>query len=57
MKFGAVPIDESLGAIIAHGLTVKGLVLKKGEIVCPHHIFTLREAGIEFDRGGGTRSG
>ncbi len=48
MKFGAVPIDESLGAIIAHGLTVKGLVLKKGEIVCPHHIFTLREAGIEL---------
>ena len=47
MKFGAVPIQRSLGAIVAHGRAVKGLVLKKGEIVRPHHILALEELGID----------
>jgi molybdenum cofactor cytidylyltransferase len=47
VKFGAVPIDESAGGIVAHAVKREGLVLKKGEIVRPAHIDALRAVGVD----------
>ena len=47
MKFGPVPVGESCGALVAHGVQTDGLVLKKGDRIAPHHIETLHRAGIE----------
>ncbi len=47
MKFGAVPIAESAGGIVAHAVKREGLILKKGEIVRPAHVEALRAAGVE----------
>ncbi len=47
MKFGPVPVGESCGALVAHGVQVDGLVLKKGDRIAAHHIETLRCAGVE----------
>ncbi len=47
MKFGPVPVAESCGALVAHGVQTHGLVLKKGDRVTAHHIEVLQGAGIE----------
>ncbi|MFN3891819.1 MAG: molybdopterin-binding protein [Beijerinckiaceae bacterium] len=46
MKFGPVPIADSLGAIVAHSLRRDGFVLKKGETVTGAHVETLAAAGV-----------
>ena len=46
MKFGAVPLDEAEGAILAHAVRVDGMALKKGDIVTPERRRALAEAGV-----------
>ena len=44
MKFGPAPLDDALGAIVAHGLRIEGLSLKKGDVVSADHVARLRAA-------------
>ncbi|MGE0753010.1 MAG: NTP transferase domain-containing protein [Variibacter sp.] len=46
MKFGAVPLSEAEGGIAVHSIRAPGLTLKKGTLVGPQEIASLREAGI-----------
>jgi molybdenum cofactor cytidylyltransferase len=46
VKFGSVPVRESLGGIVAHSIRRDGFVLKKGEVVRPVHIETLQGLGL-----------
>lgn len=46
MKFGDVPIDQALGAVLAHGLHVAGGPMKKGRVLSAADIVRLRAAGI-----------
>ena len=46
MKFGPTPIDEADGGILAHSVKREGLVLKKGEVLTPSHVDSLRRAGL-----------
>lgn len=46
MRFGAVPVDEALGGVVAHTLRNGDLVLKKGTIVTTAHVERLRAAGV-----------
>jgi molybdenum cofactor cytidylyltransferase len=46
MKFGAVPLDEAEGAILAHAVRVKDVTLKKGDVVTPGRRLMLAEAGV-----------
>jgi molybdenum cofactor cytidylyltransferase len=46
MKFGPAPLDDALGAIVAHGLRIEGLSLKKGDVVSADHVARLRAAGV-----------
>lgn len=46
MKFGAFPIAESLGGIVAHTIRSDGVLMKKGETVRAQDIASLAEAGI-----------
>ena len=47
MKFGAVPISEADGAILAHAVRIDGLALKKGDVVTPERRKRLADAGVE----------
>ena len=47
MKFGPIPVGESCGALVAHGVQADGFVLKKGDRVTADHIETLRRAGVK----------
>lgn len=47
MKFGPVPIDDALGAVLAHSLVSNGKKLKKGVRLGDDHIEALRAGGIE----------
>ena len=46
MKFGPVPVRDSLGHIVAHAVRQVDLVLKKGQIVEAHHIERLIAGGV-----------
>jgi molybdenum cofactor cytidylyltransferase len=46
MKFGAFPVDESEGVIVAHTLRRDGLILKKGHVIGPDDIAALKKAGV-----------
>ncbi|MCZ0812275.1 MAG: molybdopterin-binding protein [Pseudomonadota bacterium] len=46
MKFGAVPVAEAEGAILAHSLRLPCGRLRKGVVLNAEHIVTLRDAGI-----------
>ncbi|HAJ45885.1 MAG TPA: 4-diphosphocytidyl-2C-methyl-D-erythritol kinase [Alphaproteobacteria bacterium] len=46
MKFGLCPVDQAVGTILAHGLAIGGLTLKKGRILTSGDIETLREAAV-----------
>lgn len=46
MKFGATPIDQSLGGIVAHAVGVDGRVLRKGHLVTADDIAALKAAGV-----------
>ena len=47
MKFGPVPIEQSLGGVIAHAVRRPGLTLKKGDVVGAAQVEALRAAGVE----------
>ncbi|WP_322865686.1 molybdopterin-binding protein [Aquicoccus sp. G2-2] len=47
MKFGATPVSEAEGAILAHSVRNEGVRLRKGLILEAAHIETLQNAGIE----------
>ncbi len=47
MKFGPVPIDDAVGAVLAHSLVSNGQKLKKGLRLDPDHIEALRAGGVE----------
>ena len=46
MKFGPIPIAESVGAIVAHAVRQDGLVLRKGQVVTHEHRAALKGAGV-----------
>ncbi len=46
MKFGPVPVSESLGAIVAHAVRREGVTLKKGETVDAGRLAALRASGV-----------
>ena len=47
MKFGPVPLDDAVGAILAHGQRVDGQTFKKGRILSRDDVTALRHAGYE----------
>ncbi len=46
MKFGPLPVAESVGAIAAHAVRQDGLALRKGQVVTPEHRAALEAAGV-----------
>ena len=48
MKFGPLPIDEALGAVLAHSLRLGTTRLKKGKRLEPRDIDALRASGINM---------
>ncbi len=46
MKFGALPIGEAEGAILAHAVRIDGVALKKGDVVTPERLRMLTQAGV-----------
>ena len=46
MKFGAVPLDEAEGAILAHSVQAGGARIRKGVVLTGAHVTRLRAAGI-----------
>ena len=47
MKFGAIPLDEAEGAILAHSVKLDRLALKKGRRLSCEDLATLRAAGAK----------
>jgi molybdenum cofactor cytidylyltransferase len=47
MKFGAIPLDQAEGAILAHSVKLDRLALKKGRRLSGHDVTALRAAGAE----------
>jgi len=47
MKFGPVLVEQSVGAILAHGVKYKTLHLSKGERIRLDHVEALKAAGFE----------
>ncbi|SEQ41493.1 molybdopterin-binding protein [Thalassovita taeanensis] len=45
MKFGAVPVAEAEGAILAHSVDLGGRRLRKGVVLHPADLMALRESG------------
>ncbi len=45
MKFGAVPLDDAVGAILAHSIRLTGRALKKGRVLDRDDLAKLRAAG------------
>ncbi|HVC63438.1 MAG TPA: molybdopterin-binding/glycosyltransferase family 2 protein [Acetobacteraceae bacterium] len=45
MKFGAVPLDEARGAVMAHSQLVGGKMIRKGSVLDEPALAALREAG------------
>ena len=46
MKFGETPIEETLDAILAHGMAVEGATFKKGRVLSRDDLAILQKAGI-----------
>ncbi len=47
MKFGPTPLAEAEGAILAHGIKLPKLALKKGRVLTAADLAVLRAAGHE----------
>ena len=47
MKFGPVPLDDAVGAILAHSISVAGRKFKKGQTLGADEVSALRDAGLE----------
>ena len=46
MKFGDTPLDQAIGAILAHNLKLGGRVFRKGRVLTTDGIAALRAAGL-----------
>jgi molybdenum cofactor cytidylyltransferase len=46
MKFGRVPLQEAMGAILAHGVAAAGVAFKKGRTLTSADIDALARAGV-----------
>jgi len=46
VKFGALPIGQAEGAILAHAVRLDGVTLKKGDVVTPERLRMLTQAGV-----------
>ena len=46
MRFGPLPLDQALGAILAHTEMPGGRRIGKGHVLTPDDIFALRSAGV-----------
>ena len=46
MRFGPVPPDEAVGAILVHSARLKGVALKKGRVLSADDVAALKAAGI-----------
>ena len=46
MKFGETPLDEAMGAILAHGIAVDGASFKKGRVLSRDDLAILYKAGV-----------
>jgi hypothetical protein len=46
MKFGAVPLADAIGAILAHGVKHNDGVFKKGRVLSSEDVAALGRAGI-----------
>ena len=46
MNFGRMPLEDALGAILAHGVALPAGALKKGRVLSAADIATLRAAGV-----------
>ena len=46
MRFGAIPVDEAEGAILAHSRRVGSRVLKKGRVLSAEDLALLRNGGV-----------
>jgi molybdenum cofactor cytidylyltransferase len=46
MKFGATPVEEAEGTILAHSVRAGGVALKKGDVVTPERQRQLVQAGV-----------
>jgi molybdenum cofactor cytidylyltransferase len=46
VKFGALPLDQADGAVLAHSVKLAGGALKKGTVLGPAELQRLRSAGI-----------
>ena len=47
MKFGAVSLDQAVGAVLAHSLAVEGSRIRKGRVLGPDDITALEKAGYD----------
>ncbi|NNE53497.1 MAG: molybdopterin-binding protein [Sulfitobacter sp.] len=47
MKFGAIPLEEAEGAVLAHSVAVEGGRLRKGRVLSAEDVSALRAAGRE----------
>ena len=47
MKFGAVPLDEAQGALLAHSLRISGSMIRKGHPLRAEDLHSLRRAGVD----------
>ena len=47
MRFGPVPPDDAVGAILVHSVRLKGAAFKKGRILSTDDVAALKAAGIE----------
>jgi molybdenum cofactor cytidylyltransferase len=45
VKFGAIPLEEAEGALLAHALKIDGMAFKKGRVLSPDDLGKLRAAG------------
>ena len=57
MKFGIVPVAESVGLIIAHTFRGAGVVLKKGHVITAADVAVLHAAGINDITGARLEAG
>ena len=46
MKFGDTPLDQAVGAILAHNLKLGGRVFRKGRVLTADDVAALRTAGL-----------
>ena len=45
MKFGDVPVDAAIGAVLAHSIKLGGRSFKKGRVLSAEDVAALKDAG------------